>query len=295
MTLDGVLPAIPTPFRDDVLDPDALARNVERLMTTSVLGVVVLGSNGEATLVDETESDRIIETVREHVPRERLVIAGTGRESTKAAADASKRAARLGADAVLVRTPSYFKSQMTAGVFVDHYTAVADVSPVPVLLYNFTALTGVTLPVSAVTRLAEHPNILGMKESGSDIGLVADLIDQTPDDFRMLVGSAPTFYSALMLGARGGVLALASVVPDLCVDLYDLVQANRLVEARSLQRKLTPLAHLVTRVHGVPGLKAALSLVGYAGGKPRPPLRPVSEAAITELRQALDTLNVPVS
>jgi len=295
MTLDGVLPAIPTPFRDDVLDPDALARNVERLMTTSVLGVVVLGSNGEATLVDETESDRIIEAVREHVPRERLVIAGTGRESTKAAADASKRAARLGADAVLVRTPSYFKSQMTAGAFVDHYTAVADVSPVPVLLYNFTALTGVTLPVSAVTRLAEHPNILGMKESGSDMGLVADLIDQTPDDFRMLVGSAPTFYSALMLGARGGVLALASVVPDLCVDLYDLVQANRLVEARSLQRKLTPLAHLVTRVHGVPGLKAALSLVGYAGGKPRPPLRPVSEAAITELRQALDMLNVPVS
>ena len=295
MTLDGVLPPIPTPFRDDVLDPNALASNVERLMTTSVLGVVVLGSNGEATLVDETESDRVIEIVRGHVPRERLVIAGTGRESTKLAADASKRAARLGADAVLVRTPSYFKSQMTADAFVDHYTAVADVSPVPVLLYNFTALTGVTLPVSAVTRLAEHPNILGMKESGSDMELVADLIDQTPDDFRMLVGSAATFYSALMLGARGGVLALASVVPDLCVDLYDLVQANRLVEARSLQRKLTPLAHLVTRVHGVPGLKAALSLVGYVGGKPRPPLRPVSEAAIAELRQALDALNVTVS
>ena len=295
MTLDGVLPPIPTPFRDDVLDPNALASNVERLMTTSVLGVVVLGSNGEATLVDETESDRVIEIVRGHVPRERLVIAGTGRESTKLAADASKRAARLGVDAVLVRTPSYFKSQMTADAFVDHYTAVADVSPVPVLLYNFTALTGVTLPVSAVTRLAEHPNILGMKESGSDMELVADLIDQTPDDFRMLVGSAATFYSALMLGARGGVLALASVVPDLCVDLYDLVQANRLVEARSLQRKLTPLAHLVTRVHGVPGLKAALSLVGYVGGKPRPPLRPVSEAAIAELRQALDALNVTVS
>ena len=295
MTLDGVLPPIPTPFRDDALDADALGRNVDRWMTTRLLGVVVLGSNGEAPLIDEVEADRAIGTVREHVPRERLVIAGTGRESTRAAADAARRAAALGADAVLVRTPSYFKPQMTADAFVRHYTAVADASPVPVLLYNFTALTGVTLPVAAVTRLAEHPNILGMKESGSDMGLVGDLIDQTPNDFRMLVGSAPTFYSALLLGARGGILALACVVPDLCVDLYDLVQANRLAEARALQRELTPLARLVTRVHGVPGLKAALSLVGYAGGEPRPPLRPVTEAAVADLRQALDALNLPVS
>lgn len=295
MDLRGVFPPIPTPFRDDSFDVDALGRNVDRWLATRVRGIVVLGSNGEAPLVDEVEADRAIAVVREHVPEDRLVIAGTGRESTKATIDASRRAAALGADAVLVRTPSYFKSQMTTPVFVRHYADVADASPVPIILYNFSAVTGVTLPVPAVSDLAGHPNIIGMKESGSDMGFVADLIDKTPDDFQILVGSAPTFYSALLLGARGGILALACVAPDQCVELYDLVQANRLVEARTLQRQLNPLARLVTRVHGVPGLKAALSLVGYTGGEPRPPLRRVSEACLAELREALSELNMPVS
>ena len=292
MNVDGVFLPVPTPFLADEVDTGALGANVDRWMTTPVGGIVALGSNGEAPLVDEAESDRVIATVREHVPSDRLVLAGTGRESTVAAVDASKRAAAIGADAVLVRTPSYFKGQLTSEAFVRHYRLVADGSPVPVILYNFTAVTGVTLPVSAVAALASHPNIIGMKESGADMGYVWSLIDETPHDFHVLVGSAPTFYSALLLGATGGILALACVVPGLCVELHRLVRSKRLDEARALQRRLVPLARLVTRAHGVPGLKAALSILGYTGGDPRSPLSPVSDEAVAEIRAVLEALGV---
>ena len=295
MRIDGVLPPVPTPFRDGRVDAAAMASNVERWMATRVRGVVVLGSNGEAPLIDEAESDAAIAAARGAVPAGRLCLAGTGRESTAAAVRAARRAADLGADAVLVRTPSYFKPLLTSDAFVAHYTAVADASPVPVVLYNYTALTGVTLGVDAVARLAGHPNVVGMKESGSDLRLLSALIDVTPDDFAVLAGSAPVFYASLLAGAAGGVLALASVVPDLCVDLYDLVRAGRLDEARDLQRRLTPLAGLVTSRYGVPGLKAAVSLLGFTGGDPCPPLRPASEEAIEAIRQALDRLRVPAA
>ena len=297
MNLRGVFPPITTPFTDDTrcVDVEALTRNADRWMTTGLRGLVVLGSNGEAPLVDEAESDTVIETVRRCVPTDRILIAGTGRESTQAAIAAAQRAAALGADAVLVRTPSYFKPQLTPSAFVDHYTAVADASPAPVLLYNFSALTGVTLVTDVVASLAEHPNIVGMKESGSDIGYVSSLVDATPDDFILLVGSAPTFYASLLSGAAGGIMALACVVPDHCVELFELVRSNRLEEARELQRRLTPLARLVTGAHGVPGLKAALDLLGFHGGRARPPFQPLGAAGVSDLRRELDALEVSIS
>jgi len=289
MDLTGVYPPIPTPFSPETgaINLQALKSNTDRWLASRLRGLVLLGSNGEAPLVDEVESDRLIDTVRARVPTTRRVIAGTGRESTRATIDASRRAAALGVDGVLVRTPSFFKPQMSDQVFIDHYRAVADGSTAPVILYNFTSLTGVTLPVDVVVTLAEHPNIIGIKESGPDIGFVSALVDQTPDDFGVLVGSAPTFYASLVSGAVGGILALAAVVPDQCVDLFDLVRSQRFSEARLLQRRLTPLARLVTRTNGVPGLKAALDRVGYYGGPPRPPLRPVSSEQVRELSRAL--------
>ena len=293
MRLEGVLPPIPTPFAADRVDESAMRANVARWMGTRVRGVVVLGSNGEAPLLDESESDAAIAAARDAVPADRLCLAGTGRESTVAAVRAAKRAAALGADAVLVRTPAYFRTLLTAAALTDHYRAVADASPVPVVLYNFTALTGVTLSVEAVARLAEHPNVVGMKESGSDLRFVTALIDATPDDFALMAGSAPVFYASLLVGAAGGILAVASAVPDLCVELYDLVRAGRLDEARAQQRRLTALAGLVTSIHGVPGLKAALSHLGYTVGAPRPPLLPAGPAAVDEIREALAALARP--
>jgi 4-hydroxy-2-oxoglutarate aldolase len=290
--IDGVFPPIPTPFSNDTVDVVAMGSNVDRWMQTRLRGVVVLGSNGEAPFLNESDSDAAVAAAREHVPSNRLCIAGVGRESTIETIRATKRAADLGVDAVLVRTPSFFKALLTPEVFVVHYTAVADASPVPVILYNFTAVTGVTLPVEVVSTLAAHPNIVGIKESGSDLKYVSALIANTPDDFVLLAGSAPVFYPCLLVGATGGVLALASVVPDLCVELYDLAQSGRHSEARELQRRLTPLAGLVTSRYGVPGLKAALSLLGFRAGEPRLPLQPIKSEAIDEIRVVLDRLGM---
>ncbi len=289
----GIYTPIVTPFRsDDSLDEVGLAGNVKRWMNTSLTGLVVLGSNGEAAQLDDDECDRIVDLVREHVPVGRPLIAGTGRESTRATIAATRRAAASGVDAVLVRTPSFFKSQMTTDVFVRHYTDVAESSPVPVLLYNVTMFTGVNLQADAVERLAVHPNIIGMKESGGDIAQIAEYVSRTPDDFTVLAGSATTFVHALCAGCDGAVLALAALVPDECRELLTLIRQDRLDEARTLQRRLLPIAKSVGGTYGVPGLKAALHLLGFAGGSPRPPLRSVTPSIVDIIRGQLDALGV---
>ena len=180
----GIYTPIATPFRDDgEVDERALAANVARWMTTPLTGLVVLGSNGEATQLEDEEADRVIQIVRDGVPSSRPLIAGTGRESTRATIAATRRAAAAGVDAVLIRTPSFFKPQMTTDAFVRHFSEVADASPVPVLLYNVTLYTGVNLLPDAVERLAAHQNIVGIKESGSDVGQMAEYVARTPDDF----------------------------------------------------------------------------------------------------------------
>ena len=288
MNFAGVFAPIPTPFDEhDRVDTARLKTALQKWMATSLDGVVVLGSNGEAALMDDFESDQAIVAARDVVPPSRRFIVGTGRESTQAAIRASKRAAEHGADAVLVRTPGFFKTQMTNDAFVRHYTAVADASPVPVLLYNFTAVTGVNLLPVAVARIATHPNVIGMKESGGDIGQIADLVTSTPATFSVIAGTAGTFYPALNVGAVGGILALANVLPDACMKLFMLTKAGRHEEAIAVQRRLMPMAKLLGQQYGVPGLKAALKLIGYDVGVPRPPLAPLPDAAVAAIRDAL--------
>jgi 4-hydroxy-2-oxoglutarate aldolase len=291
MHVSGVFAPIPTPFTAvGPLDIDAWRANLDRWVTTGLHGLVVLGSNGEAPLIDDDESEQLIAVARERIPSSRLLIAGTGRQSTKCAIDAARRAADVGADAVLVRTPSYFKGQLTTASFIRHFSDVADACPVPVLLYNFTGLTGVTLPVEAVSTLSRHQNVVGIKESGPDLSYVGDLTGLAHDDFSVLVGSAPTFFSSLMLGANGGIMALACVAPAACLRIYELVRDGRLDDARALQRQVVPLAKLVTSIHGIPGLKAALTHLGYVGGAARPPLEPIADEAVEQISRALDAL-----
>lgn len=281
-----------TPFdgKGDV-DCSAIRSNVARWTAAGVRGIVALGSNGEAPLLDEQESDVVIGTAREAVPRDRLLLAGTGRESTKATIAASRRAAALGADGVLVRTPSYFKPRMTTDAFVSHYTAVADATPVPVLLYNYPAVTGVTFAPDAIRRLAQHPNIAGIKETTVDAAQIAAYVDASAGQaFSVLAGSAPGFYAALCLGARGAILAAACVVPRLCVQILAAFERGDHVAARDLQRRLIPLAIAVTSGHGVPGLKAAMELTGYIAGPPRAPLSVAPPDTIASLKATLQPL-----
>lgn len=283
MRFASVFPPMPTPFVDGEVDTRAIAFNVQRWMRAGLGGIVALGTNGESALVDEEESDRVIGAAREAIPRDRLLIAGTGRESTRATIAATRRVALLGADAVLVRTPSFFKSLCTPALLIRHYTALADASPIPVLLYNFPAVTGVTLTPDAVARLAEHANIVGMKESGTDSAQLAALIDQAPPAFSVLAGTGTVFYTGLCLGAVGAILAVACVVPDLCLRLLEAAKAGRFGEARELQRRIAPISRLVTTGYGVPGLKAALNLAGYKAGEPRAPLAPATREAQEEI------------
>lgn len=288
----GIYTPITTPFHGDgAVDERALAANVSRWMTTPLTGLVVLGSNGEAASLDDDEADRVVDVVRAEVPSSRPLMAGTGRESTRATIAATRRAAAAGVDAALVRTPSFFKPQMTSDAFVRHFTEVADASPIPVLLYNVTLYTGVNLLPDAVERLAVHPNIVGIKESGSDIGQIAEYVGRTPEDFTVLAGSATTLVHALCAGCDGAILALASLLPAECVSMMTLIREKRLDEATALQRRLMPLARSVGSTYGVPGLKAALQLIEYVGGPPRPPLRPVSSEVVDIIRRQLAVLN----
>jgi 4-hydroxy-2-oxoglutarate aldolase len=283
----GIFTPIINPFKNDELDEAGLRSNVAQWMRTPLHGLVVLGSNGEAPQLEDSEADRAIAIVREGVPREKLLIAGTGRESTKATIAATRRAAQTGVDAVLVRTPAFFKSQMTSDIFVRHYTEVADASPVPVLLYNVTMFTGVNLLPDAVERLSQHPNIAGMKDSGTDVAQITEYVNRTPNDFVVLAGAAPTLFLSFCAGCDGAILAVAGVLPDMCVDLWKAVRDNRIADGRELQRRILPIARSVGSVYGVAGLKAALDLIGFVGGEPRPPLRPASSQVIDTLRTQL--------
>ena len=290
----GLFTPVPTPFVSGLPDEPGLLSNIRYWMGTGLRGIVVLGSNGEAAHLEDHEADRVVELARSAVPQDRVLVAGTGRDGTRATIEATRRAARFGVDAVLVRTPGFFKGQMTPDAFVRHYHEVADASPVPVLLYNVQMSTGVNLTPPTVERLAHHPNIVGIKESGGDIGQIAEVVSRTPDDFVVLAGSATTFFPALCVGAAGGVLAVAALVPDLCDRLITLVTQGRLAEARALQRRLNPLARSVGTTYGVPGLKAALDLMGLAGGAPREPLAPAPPDVVEEIRQQLAALGLPV-
>jgi 4-hydroxy-2-oxoglutarate aldolase len=286
--LCGIFPPLPTIFSDSSgeVDVQATSANAADLMRTRLAGVLALGSNGEAASLDDDEGLRVIAGVREVVPATKLLIAGAGRESTRATIAACQRAGRAGADAVLIRPPVTYRAQMTTEALVAHYTAVADASPVPVLLYNLPA-SGLTLTLPVVARLADHGNIAGMKETSPDLERLGQFAALRGGTFPVLSGWAPVLLSAMAAGACGGILAVANVRPEACVTLFEHRRGGRHDAALEAQRALTPLARLVSSVYGVPGLKAAMDLVGQQGGPVRPPLQPASAGAREEIARAL--------
>jgi 4-hydroxy-2-oxoglutarate aldolase len=287
VNLRSIFVPMPTPFRDGEVDPSAIRGNVRRWIASGLGGIVALGTNGEAALLDEEESVRVVEAARADVPRERVLIAGAGHESTRATIAAARRLAAAGADAVLVKTPYTYRNHVPAAGLVAHYTAVADASPVPVLLYNFPASTGVNLAPETVSVLARHPNIAGMKETSTDGAQFADLSAAVPDGFTVLCGAAPGVFAALSAGARGAIIAVGGILPELCLELLAHVRDGRYGEGLAIQHRITPLGRAVTTTYGIPGLKAALDLAGFTGGDPRPPLMPLAADARERIRTLL--------
>lgn len=286
---EGVFIPVVTPFRGEEVAYDRLAANLARWNELGLAGYVVLGSTGEFPLLSESEKERLLATAREHVPLSKPLIGGTGGESTPAAIRLTKRAAELGVDAVLIITPSYYKRAMTPTALERHYRAIADASPVPVLLYNFPANTGINLEPETVARLAEHPNIRGIKDSSGNVPQAAELIRLTPKTFQVLVGSAAAFLPALLLGGSGGVLAVGNVAPRECVELYGLARERRWEEARELAFRVNAVDTGIRVRFGIGGLKAALDLLGYYGGPPRMPLAAPDPDGIEEIKEILAT------
>ncbi len=293
--LHGLLPPITTPFENGDFSPARFADNIARWNGLPLDGYVVLGSNGEAPLLEESERSAVVRAARAAVPSTRLLVAGAGRESTAAACRAVREAFDLGVDAVLVGVPCYYKPAMTDQALREHFLRVADASPGPVLLYSVPVFTSLPIRAPLVCELLKHERIAGIKDSSGDLASLDGMLAAARAAARpvsVLVGNARLLAEGLLRGAAGGVLAVTCVASRACAELAAFAAAGRREEAHARSEAIDPLARLVTRAHGIGGLKAALDLLGFAGGDPRPPLPPATPAARDEIAARMRALGL---
>ncbi len=290
--LHGIMPPIATPFVNDEVAYDKLAQNFSRWNKTGLSGYVVMGSNGESVFLTREEKLNLIEAVKKNIAGDKLLIAGTGSDSIKETISLSNDAADRGADYVLILTPSFYKSEMKPAAYIKYFSAVADKTKVPVVIYNVPKFTGVDIEAETVAKLAEHKNIVGIKNSSENIRQTTEIIDQTPKDFITIVGTASVLYSGISAGADGGILALANIAPNECIQIQKFVDEGKHKEALELQKKMLPVNKAITAKYGVAGLKAAMDTLGYFGGEPRSPLSVLNDSGKQELKQILITADL---
>jgi 4-hydroxy-2-oxoglutarate aldolase len=292
--LRGIFAPITTPFEATTgeLDHAGMARNVSRLASTDLAGLVLFGTTGEGPLVDEEERKKVLERVRTAVP-DMLILAAAWAESTRTATRLAGDAAAAGADAVLVAPPSYYRPQLTPEAVREYYVAVADASPLPVILYQIPPdYSGIELQTGLVAELALHPNIVGIKDSRGDLKALGELIETCPRDFAVMVGSGAVLYGALEAGSMGGILAVADLAPAWCCDLVAFRSRGDHVRAGELQERLAVISRRIVGPFGVPGVKAALDLLGQTGGPLRSPLRALGERDRSGIRETLDSVGL---
>jgi 4-hydroxy-2-oxoglutarate aldolase len=291
MKLEGVFVPATTPFDPVTGEVDLISfrGNAREWLAAGVNGLVLFGSTGEGLLLDESERAPVLEALRPLLGEGQYLLAATGAESTRAAIRLARGAAAAGADAVLVHPPFYYRPQMTAEALRDHFTAVADASPVPVVLYQVpTAYSGIELQSGLVAQLSRHPNVVGIKDSSGDLKALGALVESAAgESFSVVVGNGTILYAGLEVGATGGILAVAALAPRDCVDLYRRKKAGDEAAAGRLQERVAPVHRAAVGALGVPGVKAALDFLGRVGGPPRPPLKPLREKERTAVAAAL--------
>lgn len=291
MDLSGILIPAATPFDAVTGEVDVVAfrSNLRRWLESSVRGVVIGGSTGEAVLLDRDERASLLEAARDLVPDDRLLVAGTGAESTRETRRLTRDAAERGVDAVLVQPPAFYRGQMTPEALRDHYRAVADDSPVPVILYQVPLrFSTVELVSGLVADLSQHGNVVGIKDSRGDLEALGTLLEAVRSGFQVLVGSGSALYASLEVGAVGGILGVANLLPGETAELHEAFASGRMPEAGRLQEAVGPVHTRVVGGLGVPGVKAALDLLGYRGGDPRPPLPSLRDRERDEVRRAIE-------
>jgi 4-hydroxy-2-oxoglutarate aldolase len=289
--LHGIFPPLTTPFAPDgAVALPKLRENIARYNKTGLAGYAINGSTSESVLLKWEEVYRIWETAREAATPEKILIAGTGAESTAETIEHTNRAASLGYALALVRTPSFYKPAMTESALAEHYLRVADAARIPILVYSVPVFTHVTVEAPLIARVSKHPNIIGMKDSSGSVPGIAEIIAAAPQEFQTLVGSASTLYESLEKGAVGAILAVACAFPELCVEIYEASRAGEPAKAHSLAQKLIPPAKLFGPQFGIAGLKYALDRIGYHGGVPRSPLLPLDTSGRGEIDVMLSNL-----
>jgi len=294
--VEGIFAPIPTPFSaDEEIAYDRLRQNLQWWATTKLAGVVVLGSNGEFVFLTPEEKIRLVAEVKANWPAGKMVIAGTGCETTRETIHLSKQAADLGVDACLILTPHYYKGNMTHAALKRYFWEVADACPVPVMLYNMPRNTGLNMATNLVVELSKHPNITGIKDSGGDIVQISEIAAATGDGFSVFAGSGSFLLTTLLMGGVGGTLAVANVMPNECAGIVELYKAGKLDEARALQQRILEPNKAVTSRWGIAGLKSSLDLMGKYGGPLRRPLLPLTDAERADLAKVLQAAGVPLA
>ena len=286
MEIEGVFPPVTTPFDENgCIVHDHLTENIKRWNETDVSGYLILGSSSETVFLNDEEKLEIIKTSRRSIPSSKRMLVGTGLECTKGTIEFTRRAADCGADVAVIITPHFFKSNMSHETFMKHYLMVADNSPIPVLLYNVPPFTGLNMEAGTASELSSHENIIGIKDSSGNVEQLSEIISLTGDkEFSVLTGSSIVLYPSMCVGASGGIMAIACALPEKCSDISKLYKDGSHAEAKELQMRLIEPTIAVTSRYGVPGLKAAMDLTGYYGGRSRLPLLPVTSAEIEEIK-----------
>jgi 4-hydroxy-2-oxoglutarate aldolase len=291
--LQGIFPPVITNFDSSGdIAPIPFRENLRRWIETPIDGIVLFGSNGEGALLDEDEKTRLTGFARDVVPAGYVLIGGASGESTRSTIRQAGALAGAGADVVLVHPPAYFGPHISIAALMDHFRAVADAAPVPVLLYHIPKFTGVTLEAGFVAELMRHPNVAGLKDSSGDMKRFADFTGACEKNCRLFVGNGAQLYTALELGAAGGILGVANIAPALCADVVRHFREGRPQEAGRVQGVLTPLHREIVAAHGAAGCKAALDLMGWAGGAPRAPLRALGDRERQQVARVMQEGNV---
>jgi 4-hydroxy-2-oxoglutarate aldolase len=287
MNLSGVFPALTTPYAaDGSVSVQDIKHNIGKYNATGIAGYVANGSTGESVLLSRKEVETVLIAVKESAAPGKLLIAGTGAESTAETIERTKRAAEIGYHVALVKTPYYYKPLYKPEVYIAHFRRVADASPIPVMLYSVPQFTGIALEAPEVAVLSQHPNIIGIKESSGVVQRAAEMLGAVPSSFQILVGSASMMFPSMVLGAVGAILALGSALPEQCVALLEAVRTGNLAKARELQTLIVQASKLIVSQCGIPGVKYAMDEAGLRGGLPRLPLLPLHE----DQKQAIRTL-----
>ena len=293
LKLNGIFSPLPTSFdSSENLAPDKMRKNIRKLSEYNLAGFLVLGSNGELVNLTEKEKLEVYEMTRDIIPPNKLMIAGTGGQSTRETIALTKSAANAGTDAVLVLNPSYYKGLMSTASLVSHYFSVAEAAPVPVIIYNMPASTGLDMNADTIVEIARHPNIIGMKDSGGNMVKMGDIKFRVHPEFQILAGSAGFLLPALSIGAIGGILALANIAPNQCIEIFESFLAGDITKARKMQLDMIPVNDAVTRKWGIPALKEAMDHLGLYGGPTRKPILPVTPDVSSQLLNLLNTHNI---